>query len=73
MSDLRIRYCYPIKQNPERQPEVKRNRYFYGQKNEVLKLSAFTSNNNNAMRYSLVFQEVTVWENEGSGIQIMWC
>lgn len=62
----------PIQQSPERLPETKENVIYAGKKNEVLKLSAITANvatNNTREIFSRV-PGVTVWENEGSGIQI---
>jgi Fe(3+) dicitrate transport protein len=60
------------KQSPERMPEVKDNVLFSGKKNEVLKLSNINANltNNNAREVFSRIPGVTVWENEGSGIQI---
>lgn len=70
--DLQEVTVTPFKQSPERQPEVKGTVLFSGKKNEVLKLSAFTSNltTNNAREVFSRVPGVTVWENEGSGIQI---
>lgn len=63
---------YPIKQSPERMPETKGNVIFSGKKNEVLKLNAINANltTNNAREVFSRIPGVTVWENEGSGIQI---
>ena len=70
--DLESVIVTPFKQSPERQPDVKGTVLFSGKKNEVLKLSAFTSNltTNNAREVFSRVPGVTVWENEGSGIQI---
>lgn len=59
-------------QSPERMPETKDNVLFSGKKNEVLKLSNINANltNNNAREVFSRIPGVTVWENEGSGIQI---
>jgi Fe(3+) dicitrate transport protein len=59
-------------QSPERMPETKENVLFSGKKNEVLKLSNINGNltNNNAREIFARIPGVTVWENEGSGIQI---
>ena len=62
-------------QSPERLPETKENVLFSGKKNEVLKLSNINANltNNNAREVFSRIPGVTVWENEGSGIQINFC
>ena len=59
-------------QSPERMPETKDNVLFSGKKNEVLKLSNINGNltSNNAREIFARIPGVTVWENEGSGIQI---
>ena len=59
-------------QSPERMPETKDNVLFSGKKNEVLKLSSINGNltNNNAREIFARIPGVTVWENEGSGLQI---
>jgi Fe(3+) dicitrate transport protein len=59
-------------QSPDRMPETKDNVLFTGKKNEVLKLSNINGNltNNNAREIFARIPGVTVWENEGSGIQI---
>ena len=59
-------------QSPERMPETKENVLFSGKKNEVLKLSNINGNLtiNNAREIFARIPGVTVWENEGSGIQI---
>ena len=59
-------------QSPDRMPETKDNVLFSGKKNEVLKLSNINGNltNNNAREIFARIPGVTVWENEGSGIQI---
>lgn len=62
----------PKQQSPERMPETKDNVLFSGKKNEVLKLSNINANltNNNAREVFSRIPGVTIWENEGSGIQI---
>ena len=59
-------------QSPERMPETKDNILFSGKKNEVIKLSNINGNltNNNAREIFARIPGVTVWENEGSGLQI---
>lgn len=59
-------------QSPERMPEIKENILFSGKKNEVLKLSNINGNftTNNAREIFSRVPGVTIWENEGSGIQI---
>jgi len=59
-------------QSPERMPETKDNVIFSGKKNEVLQLSNINGNltNNNAREIFARIPGVTVWENEGSGLQI---
>lgn len=59
-------------QSPERMPEIKENVLFSGKKNEVLKLSNINGNftTNNAREIFSRVPGVTIWENEGSGIQI---
>lgn len=59
-------------QSPERMPETKDNVLFSGKKNEVLNLSNINGNltNNNAREIFARIPGVTVWENEGSGLQI---
>ena len=59
-------------QSPERMPEMKSNVLFSGKKNEVLKLTNINGNfttNNTREIFSRV-PGVTIWENDGSGIQI---
>lgn len=59
-------------QSPERMPELKSNVLFSGKKNEVLKLTNINGNfttNNTREIFSRV-PGVTIWENDGSGIQI---
>jgi Fe(3+) dicitrate transport protein len=60
------------KQSPERLPEVKNNTLFSGKKNEVVRLSNINGNftTNNAREIFSRVPGVTIWENEGSGIQI---
>ncbi|MDI9256203.1 TonB-dependent receptor family protein [Flavobacterium sedimenticola] len=62
----------PKQQSPERMPETKDNILFSGKKNEVLQLSNINGNltNNNAREIFARIPGVTVWENDGSGIQI---
>jgi Fe(3+) dicitrate transport protein len=62
----------PKQQSPERMPEMKGNVIFSGKKNEVLKLSNINGNftTNNAREIFARIPGVTIWENEGSGIQI---
>lgn len=62
----------PIKQSPERQPETKENIIYSGKKNEVIKLTTINANltTNNAREIFSRIPGVTIWENEGSGIQI---
>lgn len=59
-------------QSPERMPEIKENILFSGKKNEVLRLSNINGNfsTNNAREIFSRIPGVTIWENEGSGIQI---
>jgi Fe(3+) dicitrate transport protein len=59
-------------QSPERMPEIKDNVLFSGKKNEILKLSNINGNftTNNAREIFSRVPGVTIWENEGSGIQI---
>ncbi len=59
-------------QSPERMPEIKNNILFSGKKNEVLRLSAINGNltKNNTREIFARIPGVTVWENEGSGLQI---
>lgn len=63
---------YPIKQSPERQPETKNNILFSGKKNEVIKLASINANltTNNAREVFSRVPGVSIWENDGSGIQI---
>ncbi|HEU4496193.1 MAG TPA: TonB-dependent receptor plug domain-containing protein, partial [Flavobacterium sp.] len=60
------------KQSPERLPEVKNSTLFSGKKNEVIRLSNINGNfaTNNAREVFSRVPGVTIWENEGSGIQI---
>jgi len=59
-------------QSPERMPEIKEYILFSGKKNEVLKLANINGNftTNNAREIFSRIPGVTIWENEGSGIQI---
>lgn len=60
------------KQSPERLPEKKDNVIYSGKKNEVIKLTAINANlaTNNSREVFSRIPGVTIWENEGSGIQI---
>ena len=62
----------PKKNSPERMPDIKENVLFSGKKNEVLQLSNINGNftTNNAREVFSRIPGVTIWENEGSGIQI---
>jgi Fe(3+) dicitrate transport protein len=62
----------PFRQSPDRQPEIKGNVLYSGKKNEVLNLASITANltTNNAREVFARVPGVTVWENDGSGIQI---
>lgn len=62
----------PKEQSPERMSEVKNNILFSGKKNEVIKLENINANfaTNNAREIFSRIPGVTVWENEGSGIQL---
>ncbi|RXR33504.1 TonB-dependent receptor [Flavobacterium piscinae] len=62
----------PKKNSPERMPEIKNNILFSGKKNEVLHLSKINGNftTNNSREIFSRIPGVTIWENEGSGIQI---
>ena len=59
-------------QSPERMPDVKENVLYSGKKNEVLKLTNINANftTNNAREVFSRVPGVTVWENDGSGIQV---
>ena len=63
---------YPVQQSPERMPETKENIIFSGKKNEVIKLNNINANltTNNAREVFSRIPGVTIWENDGSGIQI---
>jgi len=56
----------------DRLPEIQGNLIFSGKKNEVLHLSSINANvtTNNARQVFAKVPGVSVWENEGSGIQI---
>ena len=56
----------------DRLPEIQANVIFAGKKNEVLHLSSINANvaTNNARQVFAKVPGVSVWENEGSGIQI---
>jgi Fe(3+) dicitrate transport protein len=62
----------PVQHSPERMPETKENVIFSGKKNEVIKLSGINANltTNNAREVFSRIPGVTIWENDGSGIQI---
>lgn len=62
----------PKKNSPERMPEIKQNILFSGKKNEVLHLSKINGNftTNNSREIFSRIPGVTIWENEGSGIQV---
>jgi Fe(3+) dicitrate transport protein len=62
----------PVQQSPERMPETKENVIFSGKKNEVIKLNNINANltTNNAREVFSRIPGVTIWENDGSGIQI---
>ena len=59
-------------QTPERLQEVENNALFSGKKNEVIRMSAVNANvtTNNAREVFSKVPGVSIWENEGSGIQI---
>lgn len=59
-------------QSPERMPAIKDNIIYSGKKNEVLKLNNINGNftTNNAREIFSRVPGVTIWENDGSGIQI---
>jgi Fe(3+) dicitrate transport protein len=62
----------PVQHSPERMPETKDNVIFSGKKNEVIKLNNINANltTNNAREVFSRIPGVTIWENDGSGIQI---
>ena len=62
----------PVQQSPERMPETKGNVIYSGKKNEVIKLDGINANltTNNAREVFSRIPGVTIWENDGSGIQI---
>ena len=62
----------PVQHSPERMPETKENVIFSGKKNEVIKLNNINANltTNNAREVFSRIPGVTIWENDGSGIQI---
>jgi len=62
----------PKKNSPERMAEIKDNVLFSGKKNEVIKLSNINGNftTNNAREIFSRIPGATIWENDGSGIQI---
>ena len=59
-------------QTPERLHEVENNALFSGKKNEVIRMANINANftTNNARELLSKVPGVSVWENEGSGIQI---
>jgi Fe(3+) dicitrate transport protein len=59
-------------QTPERLHEVEANMLFSGKKNEVIRMANINANftTNNAREVFSKVPGVSVWENEGSGIQI---
>ena len=59
-------------QTPERLHEVENNALFSGKKNEVIRMANINANftTNNAREVFSKVPGVSVWENEGSGIQI---
>lgn len=59
-------------QSPERMHEVENDALFSGKKNEVIRLSSINANvtTNNAREVFSKVPGVSIWENEGSGIQI---
>ncbi len=59
-------------QTPERLHEVEDNMLFSGKKNEVIRMANINANftTNNAREVFSKIPGVSVWENEGSGIQI---
>lgn len=63
---------FPVIKSPERLPEIKNNVIYSGKKNEVIKLSELNANlaTNNAREVFAKIPGVSIWENEGSGIQI---
>lgn len=69
LSELTIRVK---QQTPERLREVENNILFSGKKNEVIRLANINANftTNNAREVFSKIPGVSVWENEGSGIQI---
>lgn len=61
-----------LKISPERQPDVKDNVLYSGKKNEVLNVANINANltTNNAREVFSRIPGVSIWENDGSGIQI---
>lgn len=59
-------------QTPERLHEIENNMLFSGKKNEVIRMANINANftTNNAREVFSKVPGVSVWENEGSGIQI---
>ena len=59
-------------QSPERMSEIKDNALFSGKKNEVLRLTSINGNltKNNSREIFSRIPGVSIWENEGSGLQI---
>ena len=63
---------HSLKISPERMPDVKKNVIYSGKKNEVLNLTNINANlvTNNAREVFSKVPGVSIWENDGSGIQI---
>lgn len=61
-----------LKVSPERRTEITQNVIYSGKKNEILNLSKMNANltTNNAREVFSRIPGVSVWENDGSGIQI---
>ena len=59
-------------QTPERMHEIQNNAIFSGKKNEVIRLANINGNlsTNNAREVFSKVPGVSIWENEGSGIQL---
>ncbi|MBL7916964.1 MAG: TonB-dependent receptor, partial [Bacteroidia bacterium] len=65
-------YVKPTKNEIERLPEIQNGIIFSGKKNEVIKLGSIDADlsiNNSRQVFGKV-PGVTVWENDGSGIQV---
>lgn len=63
---------YVKQQTPDRLDEIQDHSIFSGKKNEVIRMSSLNANltTNNAREVFSKIPGVSVWENEGSGIQI---